>query len=106
MPKTSRDFRTLTRTLAKQTAELVKIRHEHRQTVQNASKFKNMVLVAKKEYDKKLATAQQEANILRQSLKNFSVPYYKQRNVLRKQAKMLKAYRAARKSRRPSKTCV
>lgn len=106
MPKTSRDFRTMARTLAKQKAELLKLRREHRQTVQNAVEFKEMVLVAKKEYDKKFAIVQEEANILRQSLKNFSGPYYKQRQALRKQAKMLKAYRVAKKSRRPSKTCI
>lgn len=106
MPKTSRDFRTMTRALTKQQAELVKIRHEHRQTVQNATEFKKMVFVVKGEYDKKLASVQQEANILRQSLKNFSVPYYKQQKVLCKQANMLKAYRVAKKRRRPSKTCL
>ena len=102
MPKSSRDIRAMARTLNQQREELLKLRREHLQTTQDAIAFKKMAFAAKRKYDRELSNAKQEANILRQSLKNFSGPYYEQRKALRKQAKMLKAYRAAKKSRRRS----
>lgn len=105
MPKSSRDIRAMARTLNQQREELLKLRHEHLQTTQDAIAFKKMALAAKREYDSELSNTKQEANILRQSLKNFSGPYYKQKKVLRQQAKMLKGYRSVKKRRR-AKTSI
>lgn len=116
MPKTSREIRSMARTLSKQQAELSNIRRKHRQTVRNATKFKLKVLAAKKKYEKKLDAVQEEANILRRSLKNFSGSYYKLKQDFRRQANMLKKCRVAKESGakkriakahyHPSKTCA
>ena len=105
MPKTSRDIRAMARTITKQRAEILKLRRDYRQTTQDAIAFKKMAFSAKSKYDRELSNVKQEANILRQSLKNFSGPYYKQKKVLRQQAKMLKGYRSVKKRRR-AKTSI
>ena len=95
MPKTSRDVRTMARTLDKQRVELVNIRREHRQAALNNELNTEMTL----SIVKKLENAQREVCILRQSLKNFSKPYYRLKKVVRKQANILKAYRTGKSHR-------
>lgn len=64
-----RDMRALRRSLEKVTRQL-------RHTERNAAAFKKMAFAAEKEYKRR---QQADAEILRNSLRNFSVPFYKQK---------------------------
>ena len=73
MPKsqtTTRDVRAMSR-------ELFKVKKELRQTKQNAKSFTKRAFARKALYDK-------EENTWRQSLKNFSNSYYKQKKELKR----------------------
>ena len=78
MTKSDRTTRLLQRNLAKVSREL-------RNEVQNHKSFKKMALAAKKAYEKR---QKEDAEILANSLRNFSGPLYKLKNERKKLLKM------------------
>ncbi|MDA7838831.1 hypothetical protein N9A45_00690 [bacterium] len=80
---TIRDMRALRRSLQKATQQL-------RRTEQNATAFKKMAFAAEKEYKRR---HQADADILRNSLRNISVPFYNQKKENRRLKKIVKLVR-------------
>jgi hypothetical protein len=86
MPKcrtTTRDLRALRRSLKKAKQQLCR-------TEQNATAFKKMAFATEKEYKRR---QQADADILRKSLRNISVPFYKQKKENRRLKKIVQVVR-------------
>jgi hypothetical protein len=92
-----------TRTYRAQNRELAKLKKELAQTTQNAKAERMTIMAGARRYVQRHKLILAENNILRQSLKNFQIPYYKLKRENRTLKRGIRAIRNATNKTRAQK---